>query len=77
MAAERALALDANLAEAHAVKARIRNTSRIAMTKAAAEIDIALRLDQESYESQPGQPASLSFGEEANWTMPFAITKKP
>jgi len=47
--AARALALDANLAEAHAVKARTlaqhgRND------EAAAEIDVALRLDRESYE---------------------------
>ncbi|MCJ7453585.1 MAG: hypothetical protein MUO39_14080, partial [Steroidobacteraceae bacterium] len=48
-AAERALSLDANLAEAHAVKARIlsqygRND------EASAELDVALRLDPESYE---------------------------
>ncbi len=47
--AERALTLEPNLAEAHAVKARIlaqhgRNDA------AAAEIDVALRLDRESYE---------------------------
>jgi adenylate cyclase len=49
VAAERALALDANLAEAHAVKARIlADTGRQA--EASAEIDIALGLDAESYE---------------------------
>ena len=48
-AAERALALDANLAEAHAVKARI--LAEIGRhDEASAEIDIALRLDPESYE---------------------------
>jgi adenylate cyclase len=48
-AAERALTLDANLAEAHAVKARI--LSEYGRTDAAAaEIDAALRLDPESYE---------------------------
>jgi adenylate cyclase len=47
--AERALALDANLAEAHAVKARI--LARLGRhDEAAAEIDVALRLDPESYE---------------------------
>jgi adenylate cyclase len=48
-AAERALALDANLAEAHAVKARIlADIGR--HEEASAEIDIALGLDSESYE---------------------------
>ena len=48
-AAERALALDADLAEAHAVKARIlANYGR--HDEASAEIEIALRLDPESYE---------------------------
>ena len=47
--AERALALDANLAEAHAVKARIL-AEHGRHDEAAAEIDIALRLDPESYE---------------------------
>jgi adenylate cyclase len=47
--AERALALDANLAEAHAVKARILSQYD-RHSEAAAEIDIALRLDPESYE---------------------------
>jgi adenylate cyclase len=47
--AERALALDANLAEAHAVKARI--LARLGRhDEAAAEIDVALRLDPQSYE---------------------------
>jgi len=48
-AAERALALDANLAEAHAVKARILSQYG-RHDEASAEIDIALRLDPESYE---------------------------
>ncbi|HET9300396.1 MAG TPA: hypothetical protein VFO11_10655, partial [Candidatus Polarisedimenticolaceae bacterium] len=49
VAAERALALDASLAEAHAVKARIlAETDR--HDEAAAEIDAALELDPESYE---------------------------
>jgi adenylate cyclase len=47
--AERALALDANLAEAHAVKARI--LAQLGRhEEAAAEIDVALRLDFGSYE---------------------------
>jgi adenylate cyclase len=49
MAAERALALDANLAEAHAVKARIL-ADKDRHDEASAEIDIALDLDAESYE---------------------------
>jgi adenylate cyclase len=49
LAADRALALDANLAEAHAVRARIfSETGRY--DEASAEIDVALRLDAESYE---------------------------
>jgi adenylate cyclase len=47
--AERALALDANLAEAHAVKARILSQHG-RHDEAAAEIDVAVRLDPESYE---------------------------
>jgi adenylate cyclase len=47
--AERSLALDANLAEAHAVKARIL-AQHGRHDEAAAEIDIALRLDPDSYE---------------------------
>ena len=47
--AERALALDANLAEAHAVKARIL-AQHGRHDEAAAEIDVALRLDPGSYE---------------------------
>jgi adenylate cyclase len=47
--AERALALDGNLAEAHAVKARILSQYG-RHDEASAEIDIALRLDAESYE---------------------------
>jgi adenylate cyclase len=46
---ERALALDATLAEAHAVKARIL-AQYDRHNEAAAEIDDALRLDSESYE---------------------------
>jgi adenylate cyclase len=47
--AERALALGANLAEAHAVKARIL-ARQGRHDEAAAGIDLALRLDPESYE---------------------------
>ena len=47
--AERALALDPNLAEAHAVKARILSQYG-RHEEAAAELDVALRLDPESYE---------------------------
>jgi adenylate cyclase len=47
--AERALALDANLAEAHAVKARILSQHG-RHAEATGEIDVALRLDPESYE---------------------------
>jgi adenylate cyclase len=47
-AAERALALDPNLAEAHAVKARILSEEN-RNDEAAQEIDIALRLDPESH----------------------------
>jgi adenylate cyclase len=48
-AAERALALDRNLAEAHAVKARILSEGG-RHDDASAEIEVALRLDSESYE---------------------------
>jgi adenylate cyclase len=48
-AAERALALDRNLAEAHAVKARILSEGG-RHDDASSEIDVALRLDPESYE---------------------------
>ena len=48
-AAERALELDANLAAAHAVKARILS-ERGRPDEASAEIIVALRLDSESYE---------------------------
>ena len=48
-AAERALALDARLAEAHAVKARIYSEDG-RYDAASTEIDAALRLDPESYE---------------------------
>jgi adenylate cyclase len=47
--AEQALALDANLAEAHAVKAKILADNGC-HDEASAEIDIALDLDAESYE---------------------------
>ncbi len=49
MAAERALALDPRLAEAHAVKARIYSEEG-RYDAASAEIDAALRLDPDSYE---------------------------
>jgi len=48
-AADRALSLDANLAEAHAVKARIFSEDGREVD-ASAEIDVALRLDPDSYE---------------------------
>src|SRR5207244_2541986 len=48
-AAERALALNPDLAEAHAVKARILSEEN-RIDEARREIDIALRLDSESYE---------------------------
>jgi adenylate cyclase len=48
-AAERALALDGNLAAAHAVKARILSESG-RHDEAGNEIEVALRLDPESYE---------------------------
>jgi adenylate cyclase len=48
-AAERALALDQNLAAAHAVKARILSESG-RHEEAGSEIEVALRLDPESYE---------------------------
>ncbi len=48
-AAERALALDANLAEAHAAKARVLTTEG-RYDEAFAEIEAALRLDPESFE---------------------------
>jgi adenylate cyclase len=49
VATERALALDSNLAEAHAVKGRILSGDGH-HDEASAEIEIALRLDPESYE---------------------------
>ena len=48
-AAEQALALDANLAEAHAVKARVLSQYG-RHDEASTEIEVALRLDPESYE---------------------------
>jgi adenylate cyclase len=48
-AADRALALDQNLAEAHAVKARILSQYG-RHDEASVELDVALRLDPESYE---------------------------
>jgi adenylate cyclase len=59
--AERALALDANLAEAHAVKARILYQHN-REAEAAAEINVALRLDPESYEVNRAA-AYMSFGQ--------------
>src|SRR5262245_64232846 len=50
MAAERPLALDANLPEAHAVMASILAEDG-RHNEASAEIEIALRLDPESYEA--------------------------
>ena len=49
-AAERALALDPKLAEAHAVKAYILQMKG-AMDEAVAEVEIAMKLDPESYEA--------------------------
>ena len=49
MAAERAIELDGNLAEAHAAKARIL-AQRERFEEAVREIELALRLDAESYE---------------------------
>ena len=48
-AAERAIALDANLAEAHAARARVL-TLNSSFDEALCEIEIALRLDPEPYE---------------------------
>ncbi|HEY2482153.1 MAG TPA: TIR domain-containing protein [Caulobacteraceae bacterium] len=58
-AVERAMALDASLAEPHAVKAR-HLANRGAHDQAAAEIALALRLDPESFEVNSAA-ASLSF----------------
>jgi adenylate cyclase len=58
-AAERALALDPNLAEAHAVKAYIL-LMKGEIDAAAAEIDVALKLDSESYEANRAA-ARLSY----------------
>jgi adenylate cyclase len=58
-AAERALALDVNLAEAHAVKARI-FSERDRPEEADTELQIALRLDPESHEVNRSA-AHLSF----------------
>ena len=52
-AAERALALDANLGEAHIVRARFLNLSG-RQGEADAEIETALRLDPDSYEVNSG-----------------------
>jgi adenylate cyclase len=59
VAAERALALDANLAEAHAVKAEILAEDG-RHDEGAAEIAIALHLDPESYEANRSA-GSLSY----------------
>lgn len=62
VAAEQAIALDANLAEAHAVRARIlADTGR--HDEASAEIDIALGLDADSYEVNRAA-AYLSYGQQ-------------
>jgi adenylate cyclase len=62
MAAEQAITLDANLAEAHAVRARIlADTGR--HDEASAEIDIALGLDADSYEVNRAA-AYLSYGQQ-------------
>jgi adenylate cyclase len=63
VAAGRALALDANLAEAHAVKARIL-ADKGRHDEASAEIDIALGLNAESYEVNRSA-AYLSYRQEA------------
>jgi adenylate cyclase len=60
-AAERALSLDPNLAEAHAVRADIWSKSG-RQDEAAAEIATALRLDPESYEVN-NTAGNLSFGQ--------------
>jgi adenylate cyclase len=60
-AAERALALDRNLAEAHAVRADIWSKAG-RQDEATAEIATALRLDPESYEVN-NTAAGLSFGQ--------------
>jgi adenylate cyclase len=61
-AAERALVLDADLAEAHATKARIL-ADHGRHEEASAEIEIALRLDPESYEVNRSA-AYLSYRED-------------
>jgi TolB-like protein/Flp pilus assembly protein TadD len=58
-AAERALALDGNLAEAHAAKAGVL-THDARYDEALAEIEIALRLDPDSYEVN-GAAARLNY----------------
>ena len=60
-AAERALAINPDLAEAHAVKARILSEEN-RNDEAAREIDIALRLDSESYQVNRAA-ASITFRE--------------
>ena len=73
-AAERALALDANLAEAHAVKASYfgENSKH---EEASAEISIALRMDPESHEVNTSA-AFVSSSGSTGWTTPFAIGRK-
>jgi TolB-like protein/cytochrome c-type biogenesis protein CcmH/NrfG len=73
-AAERALSLDANLAEAHAAKARVL-TSEGKYDEAFVEIEAALRLDPESFEvnsaaarlyfTQQRLPEAIGFYEKA------------
>jgi adenylate cyclase len=60
-ALERALALDPDLAEAHALKAHLLFEEG-GQAEAAAEIAVALRLDPESYEVN-AKAASISYGE--------------
>ena len=74
-AAERALALDPDLAEAHAVKARISSEDG-RQDEADAEIAIALRLDPESYEVN-NSAAALRFRQRAAARTPSATTKRP
>jgi len=58
-AAERAIALDGNLAEAHAARARVL-TRDARLEEAQREVDIALGLDRESYEVN-GAAAGLCY----------------
>ena len=73
-AAERALSIDANLAEAHAAIARVL-TSNSKYDEAQREIETALRLDPESFEVNTAA-ARLTTRRVAMKT-PRAITRKP